>query len=78
MSTERSTMEPWHACEQPERPPDGAVFWHYRVGGRICKGCAFKAAVQQHRYPDDPHVRWLVGMVGPSPLDSLLGAPDGS
>lgn len=49
----------WYACEQPERPTDAFVVWHYG----ICRGCEFKADVLAHLHPDDPHVAWLVRMV---------------
>ena len=55
----------WYACEQPERPPDPYVLWHYddpRTGP--CAGCAFKAHVQSMRFPESTHVEWLVGAVG--------------
>lgn len=56
----------WMACEQPERPPDPLVVWHYICDGDVCRGCSLKAGVQLRRFPDDPHVRWLAGMVDPT------------
>jgi hypothetical protein len=46
----------WFACEQPERPPDAKVVWHYCC----CAPCRVKAEAQARRFPDDPHVAWLV------------------
>jgi len=50
----------WWACEKPECPPDAFVRWHYEG----CGGCRLKAEVQARRFPDDPHVAWLVEQVG--------------
>lgn len=50
---------PWFACEQTERPPDMWVEWHYED----CDQCRFKASVQVQRFPDDPHVAWLVDLM---------------
>lgn len=49
----------WFACEQPERPPDAYVMWHY---GEEC--CHLKAEVQGRRFPDDPNVARLVSLWG--------------
>lgn len=49
----------WVACEEPERPPDAFVRWHYNA----CRGCLIKAQAQQQRFPDDIHVRHLVEML---------------
>jgi hypothetical protein len=46
---------PWFACEQPERPTNAAVMWHYED----CLGCDIKADMLSRLYPDDPHVAWL-------------------
>jgi hypothetical protein len=57
----------WAACDEPERPPDAWVVWHYAAAmptGEPCRGCAFKAQIQLRRFPDDPKVGWLVGMIG--------------
>lgn len=49
----------WWACEQLERPPDPYVMWHYVD----CPTCRFKADIQAQRFPDDGHVKWLIGMM---------------
>ncbi len=54
----------WYACEQPERPTDPYVIWHYREPEKTCRGCQFKAMLVLRQYPDDPHVDVLVGAVG--------------
>ena len=55
-------MSAWFACDEPERPTDGSVRWHYAFEGP-CVGCQVKASALAQMYPDDPHVVWLVGMV---------------
>jgi hypothetical protein len=50
---------PWFACDEPERPTDAHVLWHYRD----CMGCLLKAQMLAHLYPDDPHVAWLKATV---------------
>ncbi len=49
----------WVACQQPERPPDAFVVWHYEG----CDRCRFKAEIQVRLFPDDPHVCWLLGVM---------------
>ena len=53
-------MTAWYACEQPERPTDPAVRWHYRN----CRPCRVKAQAVALQHPDDPHVAWLNGVLG--------------
>ena len=55
---------PWFACEEPERPTDASVRWHYEG----CKACRIKADALEWHYPDDPHVQWLRGV-----MQSCLG-----
>ena len=52
----------WFPCENPERPTDANVLWHY--DGRDCLGCRVTAKALKLRDPDDPHVDWLADMMG--------------
>ena len=47
---------PWYACEQPERPTDPLVVWHYTD----CQACRLKVELLDRLYPDDPHIKWLI------------------
>lgn len=49
----------WFACEEPERPPDPYVVWHYHS----CRGCLVKIEAQERRFPDDSHVRLLADLL---------------
>lgn len=49
----------WFACENPERPTDPYVRWHYRE----CTGCRVKAEALSHMHPSNTHVAWLVGLM---------------
>lgn len=42
----------WYACEEPERPTDAHVRWHYDG----CRPCAVKADALRSQYPEDEHV----------------------
>jgi hypothetical protein len=54
---------PWFACEEPERPTDAAVLWHYAYGDD-CRGCRLKAEMVLRQWPDDTHVQWLAARLG--------------
>lgn len=45
----------WFACEEPERPTDAWVMWHYHE----CVACQMKAEMMAVLYPDDTHIGWL-------------------
>lgn len=51
----------WYACEEPERPTDGHVRWHYDLpaGAGPCNGCRIKAEMLLREYPDDTSVQWV-------------------
>jgi len=51
----------WFACEEPERPTDVWVRWHYVD----CAACRIKADALQRLHPDDSNVAWLVDILAP-------------
>jgi hypothetical protein len=60
------SAESWFACEEPERPTDPYVLWHYAVGDD-CAGCRLKAKLLLIQRPDDTHVQWLADRLGVQP-----------
>lgn len=55
----------WFACEEPERPTDPYVVWHYGFNlGSWCLACHVKADALARQHPDDGSVAWLVEAVG--------------
>lgn len=55
-------MSAWYPCENPERPNDAAMRWHYRD----CRSCHVAAIATQRRHPDDHSVAWVVENTRPS------------
>lgn len=45
----------WFACEQPERPTDPFVMFHYDG----CRACRLVVDMLVRMHPDDSHVAWL-------------------
>jgi hypothetical protein len=45
----------WFACDEPERPTDPWVQWHYG----LCTGCRVKSEALALQHPDDEHVNWV-------------------
>lgn len=49
-------MTGWYACENPERPNDPHIMWHYEP----CHGCHVAALAALRRWPDDLTVRLVM------------------
>lgn len=64
MADPNRSSRTWWACEEPERPTDPYVRWHYRD----CLGCRVKGQALAMQHPDDPHVAWLNGILV-TPID---------